>query len=308
MSILYYKDKNWDYVVMEAGIGGSHSQTNFLDSDYAVIASIGFDHMDLLGNTEEEIWRNKWGIIRDWIPVVIGPQVPVDVVQEYWDKHKAKLIRIEPEDNQTFMRINQAISLAVYNEIASNESKIERLSDEEIQSTLESSPPWRCQLISQENVENLCPGLSTYPMKVYMDVGHNEPALRNLIKTIKIKHGDDARIFIVCTFSSNKDILASFKILTENTLDIRIVIADHYRLIKVKEAIDLIRCFKDTKYLNQERLHELEFDGDLKENTIATLKKINEMNDSDAILILWGSVFLMEFVRDLFSIPQQKDF
>ena len=44
---------------MEAGIGGTHSQTNFLDSDYAVITSIGFDHMDVLGDTEEEICRDK---------------------------------------------------------------------------------------------------------------------------------------------------------------------------------------------------------------------------------------------------------
>jgi dihydrofolate synthase/folylpolyglutamate synthase len=51
MGMLYFKDQGCDYVVLECGIGGFHSQTNFFDSDYAAITSIGFDHMDVLGKT-----------------------------------------------------------------------------------------------------------------------------------------------------------------------------------------------------------------------------------------------------------------
>lgn len=49
MAILYFKDQKCDYVVLECGVGGFRSQTNFFDSNYAAITSIGFDHVDVLG-------------------------------------------------------------------------------------------------------------------------------------------------------------------------------------------------------------------------------------------------------------------
>jgi dihydrofolate synthase / folylpolyglutamate synthase len=55
MSILYFKDQKCDYVVLECGIGGFASSVSSFDAKYAAITSIGFDHVDILGLSADQI-------------------------------------------------------------------------------------------------------------------------------------------------------------------------------------------------------------------------------------------------------------
>ena len=142
MCVVYFRDYECDYVVLECGIGGWHSQTNFCDSDYGVITSVGLEHCNVLGDTEEEILKDKAGIIRDNIPFVIGPQVDVDVLQPIVEQHNAKLIRIEPEEGKCFLDYNKSIAYAVYQEILENETKeINQLNEEDLEIALNRNPP-----------------------------------------------------------------------------------------------------------------------------------------------------------------------
>jgi dihydrofolate synthase/folylpolyglutamate synthase len=62
--------------VLECGLGGGLDATNVMDSKDVVcstIVSIGFDHMDVLGNTLQEIAQEKAGIIKQNGTCVIGP-------------------------------------------------------------------------------------------------------------------------------------------------------------------------------------------------------------------------------------------
>lgn len=64
-AILFFKSKSCDIVIMEAGMGGTHDATNVIPASVAaVITSIGYDHMQFLGNTLTEIAANKAGIIK----------------------------------------------------------------------------------------------------------------------------------------------------------------------------------------------------------------------------------------------------
>jgi dihydrofolate synthase/folylpolyglutamate synthase len=73
-AFLYFYEKNVDYVVLEVGLGGRLDSTNVVTPILSVISSISFDHMDILGDTLEEIAYEKAGIIKDNVPVVIYPQ------------------------------------------------------------------------------------------------------------------------------------------------------------------------------------------------------------------------------------------
>jgi hypothetical protein len=64
----------WILRLIETGLGGRLDCTNVLEPRLSIIASIGWDHMAVLGNTKEEIAREKAGIIKHSVPVVIGPQ------------------------------------------------------------------------------------------------------------------------------------------------------------------------------------------------------------------------------------------
>ena len=73
-AFLYYKEKGCEYAVIETGLGGSLDPTNVIKSPLAsVITSIGLDHMQILGDTVEEIAVWKCGIIKRNSPVVLYP-------------------------------------------------------------------------------------------------------------------------------------------------------------------------------------------------------------------------------------------
>lgn len=71
MGLLYFKNECCDYAVLEVGLGGTIDATNIVRPIMTCITSIGFDHMEVLGNTLEEIASHKAGIIKPKIPVVV---------------------------------------------------------------------------------------------------------------------------------------------------------------------------------------------------------------------------------------------
>lgn len=63
-----------DIAVVEVGLGGRLDSTNVITPEVSLITSIGFDHMDLLGNSLELIAGEKAGIIKKGVPVVVGSE------------------------------------------------------------------------------------------------------------------------------------------------------------------------------------------------------------------------------------------
>lgn len=76
MAFAYFADHEVDIAVIETGLGGRLDSTNVIVPEISVITNIGWDHMNLLGNTLEEIATEKAGIIKKGIPVVIGETQP----------------------------------------------------------------------------------------------------------------------------------------------------------------------------------------------------------------------------------------
>lgn len=71
LALLAFKEKNCDFVILEAGLGGASDATNIIESPIVeVITPISMDHMHMLGKTIEEIAENKAGIIKNESTVV----------------------------------------------------------------------------------------------------------------------------------------------------------------------------------------------------------------------------------------------
>jgi dihydrofolate synthase/folylpolyglutamate synthase len=77
MALNFFAESDVDVAVIEAGVGGRLDSTNIINPVLSVITNIGHDHMDLLGNTLEEIANEKAGIIKKSIPVVISETQPL---------------------------------------------------------------------------------------------------------------------------------------------------------------------------------------------------------------------------------------
>lgn len=94
-----FADAPVDVLVLEVGMGGAWDSTNVADGDVAVFTPIGFDHMDRLGNTLEEIADTKSGIIKPGSVVVSSVQERgVLAVLENAAKQKAEAFKLEGRD------------------------------------------------------------------------------------------------------------------------------------------------------------------------------------------------------------------
>jgi dihydrofolate synthase/folylpolyglutamate synthase len=72
----YFAEQAVDIAVVEVGLGGRLDSTNVIRPEACVITSIDFDHMKLLGNTLEEIAREKAGIFKKDVPAFIFESEP----------------------------------------------------------------------------------------------------------------------------------------------------------------------------------------------------------------------------------------
>ena len=93
-AFLYYAEKHTDYVVLEAGIGGTLDSTNIIPvPECAVITSIGLDHMKILGGTVEEIAQSKCGVIKGGSAVAAAgiPASAMEVIRRRCEQTSARL-------------------------------------------------------------------------------------------------------------------------------------------------------------------------------------------------------------------------
>jgi len=73
LAFYHFRAEKIDIGVIEVGLGGRLDSTNVIKPILSVITNIGWDHMDLLGNSIEKIASEKAGIIKRGIPLALGP-------------------------------------------------------------------------------------------------------------------------------------------------------------------------------------------------------------------------------------------
>jgi dihydrofolate synthase / folylpolyglutamate synthase len=76
MAFDYFAAQKVEVAVIEVGLGGRFDSTNIITPELSVITNIGWDHMNILGDSLEKIAFEKAGIIKQSIPVVIGETLP----------------------------------------------------------------------------------------------------------------------------------------------------------------------------------------------------------------------------------------
>lgn len=72
LAFSYFAEEAVDIAVIETGLGGRLDSTNVIMPEVSVITNIGMDHMRFLGNSLQSIAKEKAGIIKKSVPVVIG--------------------------------------------------------------------------------------------------------------------------------------------------------------------------------------------------------------------------------------------
>ena len=198
----YFRNQKVDVAVIEVGLGGRLDSTNIIQPEVSVITNIGFDHTQFLGNTYESIAREKAGIIKEGIPVVIGERLPETriVFEETAGEKDSELIYAEKLElpfyesdlKGAYQKINQRTVLAVLKVL---EKKGWRIAKRAIERGLK-------KVVSNTGLMGRWQILQVHP-KVICDTAHNNEGLRLVLKQVQSQDFD--LLHIVLGMVSDKD-------------------------------------------------------------------------------------------------------
>lgn len=93
----YFVQQEVDVAVIEVGLGGRLDSTNVISPVVSLITNIGYDHVNLLGDTLQKIGTEKAGIIKAKTPVVIS-QTQLEVISVFSEMAKELKAPIEFAD------------------------------------------------------------------------------------------------------------------------------------------------------------------------------------------------------------------
>jgi dihydrofolate synthase / folylpolyglutamate synthase len=96
LAFYYFHLQGVDAAVIEVGLGGRLDPTNVVTPLVSVITSISYDHTLILGDTLSQIAREKAGIIKPGVPVVVAPQKDeaLKVIEQVAEQQNAPLEQI----------------------------------------------------------------------------------------------------------------------------------------------------------------------------------------------------------------------
>lgn len=100
MALRYFAEQKCELVIWETGLGGRLDSTNIVQPLASLITNIQYDHQQWLGNTLEEIAREKAGIIKEGVPVITASKSPeaLKVIRETAAAKNAPLIVTSGEE------------------------------------------------------------------------------------------------------------------------------------------------------------------------------------------------------------------
>lgn len=228
MALLYFVKNKCDIVVLETGLGGLVDCTNVVEPILSIIASIGYDHMDILGRTLEEIAIQKAGIIKENSETIfVEQEQSVNEIIEKTCKEKNNtlhLINRKDWTNVSYKGEYQVFDYKAYKQIQINLKGNKQIQNACI--VLEALEVLRKNgyEISKKVIQE---GLKTVIHKarfeqiykeptIIFDGGHNEAAIKNLKETISKYYSEDKKVYILSILKT-KDYKTVIKELMEDT-------------------------------------------------------------------------------------------
>lgn len=206
----YFAMKNIDIGVFETGLGGQFDATNIIEPRLSVITSINYDHCDILGPTLDQIAQAKAGIIKEGIPVVIGPKA-----------------RFAPILNAAKKQAIQVIGNADFyddenNAIARTALETMGVSQTAIEIGLQRRPPCRFEIAD--------------PRPIIMDAAHNPDGFDHLKRAWE-RYYLGKRFHLILAMGKERDPVTCIERLGDLPLHISCVSNGHPRLASASDLL-----------------------------------------------------------------------
>jgi dihydrofolate synthase/folylpolyglutamate synthase len=89
MAFKYFEEKEVDFAVIEAGMGGRYDSTNVITPVLSVFTHLSMEHSEHLGRSLARIAKDKAGIVKDGVPVILSERS--DVIEQACKKRACDL-------------------------------------------------------------------------------------------------------------------------------------------------------------------------------------------------------------------------
>ncbi|MDH4270254.1 MAG: bifunctional folylpolyglutamate synthase/dihydrofolate synthase, partial [Dehalococcoidia bacterium] len=222
LAFAYFQKKRVDFQVLEVGLGGRLDATNIVTSPVVcIITSISLDHTQILGNTLEEIAREKAGIIKSgcWAVISPQPQEAASVISDICRENKAKVLQVGKD--VTWHKIGGDLhhqSLVIESKTGRYQVSIPLLGDFQLENA--ATAVAALEILGSEGFAiaagDIAHGLAQvkWPGRfqilqqqptVVIDGAHNVASMKRLVNSVKA-YFPQQRIFLVFGTSCDKDI------------------------------------------------------------------------------------------------------
>lgn len=311
MAMKYFADEKVDVAVVETGLGGRLDSTNVIMPELSVITNIGWDHMDVLGDTLDKIAFEKAGIIKKNIPVVIGEvlpetrevflkkaeemNAPIFFAQEHFEIVREKtneLLELVVKSRDSHSEFNLDLDLkGVYQKknIVTVLQAVEVL-NKEFHFDFEKIKSALSQVSAATGFGGRWQIVHKNPM-VVMDVGHNVNGFSEIIQQLSLMKY--RALHIIIGMVKDKDITAVLKLLPK---DVNYFFTNAH----IPRAL--------SKEQFQQKAGMFSLKGDVYEDVNLALKSALKISSAEDLILICGSFFVIaEVDLKIFQMEKPAD-
>ena len=303
VALLYFKEKNPDFIFLETGLGGRYDATNIVKSTIAAITNVSFDHVALLGNSLYEIADRKAGIIKDGELCIYAQNLgeleeavkrETDNSVNVLEKYKNLQVELDNRNYKTVVKITEnknlekTFVLPLFGKFQANNfliayeiAKIYEIDDKVIQNGVSQiSLAGRFEIFSQD------------PTTI-LDVAHNEDSVKVLTENLNELFKDDEVIFILSILGT-KNIATIFeKILGKNY---KIFITSLKEVTYGLSADEIKKNLEDSNISTKNII----FEDDILEAYSKVKEMVLKKDNSYKAIVVCGSFYEIAKFKNLF--------
>ena len=303
IALLYFKEKNPDFIFLETGLGGRYDATNIVKSTIAVITNVSFDHVALLGNSLYEIADRKAGIIKDGELCIYAQNLgeleeavkrETDNSVNVLEKYKNLQVELDNRNYKTVVKITEnknlekTFVLPLFGKFQANNfliayeiAKIYEIGEKAIQNGVSQiSLAGRFEIFSQD------------PTTI-LDVAHNEDSVKVLTENLNELFKDDEVIFILSILGT-KNIATIFeKILGKNY---KIFITSLKEVTYGLSADEIKKNLEDSNISTKNII----FEDDILEAYSKVKEMVLKKDNSYKAIVVCGSFYEIAKFKNLF--------
>lgn len=287
ISLIYFKNKNCDFAVIETGMGGRFDCTNILKPILTVITNIGIDHTKYLGNTKEEIAMEKAGIIKEKTDLISAEKDKkiIEIFQKqalkkhstatFINNSDAKIIKSFPSlifENNNEKYFSKMLGESQVTNILLAKKVTEKL-NLKFFNIVDTFLPARLEIIQKDPL-------------IILDSAHNELKIQNFIKLAdSLPH---KKVHIIFALSEDKKLEKIIKLLRTIKKE------KTFYLTKLPSMFKKSASFEDMqKYFKNEKSYKFI------EPNLALNQALSQADKNTAILVT-GSFYLSGYLRENF--------